>query len=147
MFKPKRILVTTDFTDESDSALREAVGIGEQFRSTVYLLHVIPEIEQCAVDYCLAESVIMAEKNKLRGEAEQRMDEMVRRIAPDSMVQIVKEVRFGNTVDEIVSVERERAIDLVMAAPHRKRSHWLGETHPLTRDLVSRSVCETMLVR
>ncbi|HNW28982.1 MAG TPA: universal stress protein [Spirochaetota bacterium] len=147
MFKPKRILVTTDFTDESDSALREAVGIGEQFRSTVYLLHVIPEIEQCAVDYCLAEQEIIAEKNKLRKEAEQMMDEMVRRVAPDSMVQIVKEVRFGNTVDEIVSAERERAVDLVMAAPHRKRRHWLGETHPLMRDLVSRSVCETMLVR
>ena len=49
---------------------------------------------------------------------------MIRRIAPDSLVQIVKEVRFGATVDEILRFERENAIDLAMAAPHRRRTHW-----------------------
>ncbi len=147
MFKPKRILVTTDFTDESDTALREAIGIGEQFRSTIYLLHVIPEIWQYGVDYVLSEPVITAEKNRLREEAELRMDEAIRRIAPDSLVQTVKEVRFGNTIDEIVNVEQEHAIDLVMAAPHKPRRRWLGDSHHLMKDLVNRSVCETMVVR
>ena len=58
--------VTTDFSDESDSALREAVGIGEQFRSTVYLLHVIPEPWQYGVDYVLSEPMIAAEKGSCR---------------------------------------------------------------------------------
>ncbi len=147
MFKPKRILVTTDFSEESQKALREAVGIGEQFRSTIYLLHVIPEIEQCAVDHCLSESALMAEKTKLRDEAEYRMDEMIRTIDPDRIVQIVTEVRFGNTVDAIVSFEHERAIDLVVAAPHRQRRRWLGEIHHFMKDLVNRSACETMVVR
>jgi universal stress protein A len=147
MFKPKRILVTTDFSSESDKALIEAIGIGEQFRSTIYLLHVVPEIQQCAVDYCLSESEILAEKNKLRDEAEYKMDEMIGTIAPDRMVQIVKEVRFGNTVDAIVSFEHERAIDLVVAAPHRPRRRWLGEAHHFMKDLVNKSVCETMVVR
>lgn len=146
MFKPKRILVTTDFTDESDTALREAVGIGEQFRSTIYLLHVIPEIQQCAADYCLSEPEMAAERNMLRNEAESRMDEMTRRSAPDAVIQIVKEVRFGNTIDEIVAFEHEHAIDLAMAAPHRKRRMWFG-AHHLSKDLVDRSSCETMLVR
>ena len=147
MFKPKRILVTTDFSDESAAALRETVGIGEQFRSTIYLLHVIPEIEQCAVDYCLSESALLAEKNKLRDEAEQKMDEMIRSIDRDRMVQIVKEIRFGGAVDAIVSFEHERAIDLVVAAPHRQKRRWLGDTHHLMKDLVNRSACETIIVR
>ncbi|MBP7734389.1 MAG: universal stress protein [Spirochaetes bacterium] len=147
MFKPKRILVTTDFSAESDRALREALGIGEQFRSTIYLLHVIPEIEQCAVDYCLTESVLQAEKNKLRDEAEYKMDEMIGKIDPDRMVQIVKVIRFGNTVDVIVSFELERAIDLVVAAPHKPQRRWFGDTHHFMKDLVNRSVCETMVVR
>lgn len=147
MFKPKRILVTTDFSDVSDAALREAVGIGEQFRSTVYLLHVMPKIQQCAGDYCLSEQEIAEEKNKLRNEAESRMDKMMRRIAPDSVVQIVKQVRFGNTVDEIVAFEHEQAIDLAMAAPHRPHRRLMGDTHHLMRELVDRSSCETMVVR
>lgn len=147
MFKPKRILVTTDFSDESDAALREAVGIGEQFRSTIYLLHVIPEIQQCAVDYCLSEQEIATEKNKLLNEAESRMDEMIRRIAPDSVVQVVKLVRFGNAVDEIVAFEHEHAVDLAMAAPHRPRRRLMGDTHHLMKELVDRSSCETMVVR
>ncbi len=147
MFKPKRILVTTDFSDESDAALREAVGIGEQFRSTIYLLHVIPEIMQYGVDYYLSEPVITAEKNKLRDEAELRMDEMIRRIAPDTMVQIVKEVRFGHIIDEIVADEHERGIDLVIAAPHKPRRRWLPDTHHLIKNLANKSICETMVVR
>lgn len=147
MFKPIRMLVTTDFTPESDAALREAVGIGEQFRSTVYLLNVIPTIEQCAVDYCLSEPEMIAEKNKLREEAELKMDEMIRRIAPDAVVQVVKEVRFGDTIDEILGFEHEHSIDLVVASPHRPKRRWFRDTHHLMKDLVDKSICETMVVR
>lgn len=147
MFKPKRILVTTDFSDESDAALREAIGIGEQFRSTVYLLHVIPEPVQYGFDYPLDEPLIAAGHGRLRNEAARRMDEMIGRVAPDSIVQIMKEIRFGNTVDEIIAVERDRDIDLVMAATHRPHRRWLGDTHHLMKDLVNRSACETIIVR
>jgi nucleotide-binding universal stress UspA family protein len=147
MFKPKRILVATDFTHESDSALREAVGIGEQFRSTIYLLHVIPFIQQCSVDYCLSEPEIIAENKKLREEAEFKMDEMIRRNAPDPVIQIVKEIRFGHPIDEIINFEHERSIDLVIAAPHRPKHGWLRDSHHLMKDLVDRSTCEAMVVR
>ncbi|HQL83585.1 MAG TPA: universal stress protein, partial [Spirochaetota bacterium] len=65
MFNPKKILVTTDFSNASDSALKEAADIARKFGSQVHLLHVIEEIRQCAVDYCLSEPEIIAEKNKL----------------------------------------------------------------------------------
>ncbi len=147
MFRPKRILVATDFTGESDAALREAVGIGEQFRSTIYLLHVITPVQQCYADYCLGEQEIAAEQKTLRENAELKMDGMIARTAPDSVVQIVKEIRFGAVVDEILAFEHENAIDLVVAAPHRHHRRWLKDTHHLTRDLVDRSTCEAMVVR
>jgi nucleotide-binding universal stress UspA family protein len=58
--------VATDFTDESDAALREAFDIGKKFQASVRLLHLIDDIRQCAIDYCLSESEILAEKNKIR---------------------------------------------------------------------------------
>jgi nucleotide-binding universal stress UspA family protein len=147
MFKPKRILVATDFTAESDAALREAIGIGEQFRSTIYLLHVIPEPVQYGFYYPLDEPLIAAGYGRLRDIAERRMDEMIRRVGPDSIVQIMKEIRFGNTIDEIIAAERDHDIELVMAATHRPRHRWLGDTHHVMYDLVSRSACEAIIVR
>jgi nucleotide-binding universal stress UspA family protein len=147
MFKPKRILVTTDFSAESDAALREAVGIGEQFRSTIYLLHVIPGITPCGVDYCLSDADISSVEARLRDDADLRMREMIKRVAPDTMAEIVKEIRFGSVVTEAVALEHERAIDLVIAAPHRQRRRWRKDTHHLLTALVNKSACETMVVR
>lgn len=147
MFKPKRILVTTDFNAESDAALREAVGIGEQFRSTIYLLHVIPGIQACGVDYCLSDAEIALLRTRLQDEAEHRMREMTDRVAPDTMAEIVREIRFGDVVKEAITLEHERAIDLVIAAPHKTRRRWLKGTHHLVDALVNKSTCETMIVR
>ena len=147
MFKPKRILVTTDFNEESDAALREAVGIGEQFRSTIYLLHVIPGIQPCGVDYCLSDAEVATVESRLAQEADLRMREMINRVAPDSIAEIVREVRFGMVIDEAIALERERAIDLVIAAPHRHRRRWMRDTHHLVTSLVNKSACETMVIR
>ena len=80
-------------------------------------------------------------------ESEINMKEMVGRVAPDTMAEIVREIRFGDIVKEAVALEHERSIDLVIAAPHRPRRRWLKETHHLVRDLVNKSACETMVVR
>ena len=119
MFNPKNILVATDFTDESDAALREGLDIADKFQSSMHVLHVIEDIVQCAVDYCLSESEIIAEKNKLREEGMQKMEAELRRLAGERRIPLIKEIRFGNTVDEIVRYEGEKKIDLVITAPHR----------------------------
>ena len=40
----RRILVPTDFTEDSDRALREAIDIAAVSRGKVYLLHVDPSV-------------------------------------------------------------------------------------------------------
>lgn len=147
MFKPKRILVTTDFSAESDAALREAVGIGEQFRSTIYLLHVIPGVTPCGVDYCLSDADVSSVEGRIKKETELKMKEMIKRVAPDTMAEIVQEIRFGSVVDEAVALEHERGIDLVIAAQHRPHRRWWKDTHHLVTSLVNKSACETMVVR
>ena len=147
MFKPNNILIATDFTDESDTALREGLDIAEKFQSSVHVLHVIEDIQQCAVDYCLSEPDIMAEKNKLREEGMQKIEAELRRLARERRIPLIKEIRFGNTVDEIVKYEGEKKIDLVITAPHRsQKRRWKNVPH-LTQSLVNKSLCETMVVR
>ena len=53
MFKPKKILVPTDFSEYSDKALQKALDIAQQSGAEINLLHVITqEIRQCMSDYC-----------------------------------------------------------------------------------------------
>jgi nucleotide-binding universal stress UspA family protein len=40
MFAPKRILVPTDFSDNSDEALKQALELAKQYKAKVYFLHV-----------------------------------------------------------------------------------------------------------
>jgi nucleotide-binding universal stress UspA family protein len=147
MFNPKKILVTTDFSDASDSALREAADIARRFNAQVHVLHVIEDIRQCAVDYCLSESEIAAEKNKLREEAGLRMNDEIGRTVNNKSFPLFAEVRFGNTVDTIIDYERDNTIDLVITAPHRTGKHRGSLRRHLTSELVNKSVCETMVVK
>ena len=147
MFNPQKILVATAFTAESDKALREARILAEKFGSTVHLINVIEDIQQCGGDYCLSEGEILAEKNKLREEAVNKMNEEIRRIMTGSPVTLVTEIRFGNALDEILTYERDKNIDLVITAPHRKHKRRGLLNHHLAEQLTKKSVCEAMVVR
>src|SRR5512145_1992661 len=116
MFNPKRILVTTDFSKASDLALQEALEISGKYKSHIYLMHVLPEVDQCAVDYCLDAQDVAAEKDKLRKEAVAQMKDEVARIAGKNKSPLTQDVRFGNTADEIIRQEKEWNIDLVITA-------------------------------
>ena len=147
MFNPKKILVATDFSDASDSALKEAADIARRFNAQVHLLHVIEDIQQCAVDYCLSESEIAAEKNKLRDEVGLKVNEEIARAVSNKSFPLFAEVRFGNTVDAIIDYERDNNIDLVITAPHRIRKRRDALRRHLTTELVKKSLCETMVVK
>jgi universal stress protein A len=147
MFSPKKILVATDFSSASDSALREAIDIAGRFNSQIHLLHVIENIEQCAVDYCISESEILAEKNMLLEETRKRMKDEISRTVQNKSVPYFTEVRFGRTVDTIVDYERDNNIDLVITAPHSSRKHKGFMYHHITNELVKKSLCETMVVK
>jgi nucleotide-binding universal stress UspA family protein len=147
MFNPKNILVTTDFSDASDSALKEAADIARRFNSQVHLLHVINDIRQCAVDYCLSESEILAEKNKLHEEAERKLSDEIKRTTGNKSFPLFAEVIFGDTVDAIINYERDNNIDLVITAPHRNRKRGDSFRRHLSAELVKKSLCETMVVK
>jgi nucleotide-binding universal stress UspA family protein len=147
MFNPKKILVATDFTKESDHALREAITIAEKYGSKIYLLHVIDDIQQCAADYCLGEPEILAEKNRMKDEALRKMDDEISRVMGRGRVEMIHEVRFGDTIDEILKKEHEENIDLVVTAPHGSTKGWHKFSPHLTNDLVNKTACETMVVK
>ena len=67
MFSPKKILVPTDFSKESDNALKAAVEIAGKFQSEVYLLNVIDDITGCVA------SIMQTDAPKLQGNLETKL--------------------------------------------------------------------------
>ncbi len=128
MFAPKNILVPTDFSVYSDNALKEAVDIAIQNKSKIHLLHVVDEIVQCAADYCLDVSLVeQAEKQSMKF-AEEKLRKEVAAVAASGNVEIVFDIRKGDTVKVILEEQEKKGIDLIVIASHGSKGmlHRIG---------------------
>lgn len=121
MFAPKRILVPTDFTKDSDRALREAIDIAEASQGKVYLLHVDERIPLVVGDSVLDPKVVAATEKNDEMLARQKMVEEVRIVASGTRVEIEIDERHGVTLEEILAYMKEKLIDLVVIGPHLRK--------------------------
>ena len=121
MFAPKSILVPTDFSGYSDKALKEAVDIAVQNKSKIYLLHVIDEIAQCSVDYCLDTAVVMQLEDQSRKFAEEKLQKEVAAIGASKDIEIVFDIKKGDAAEVIVGEQKDKGIDLIVIASHGKK--------------------------
>jgi nucleotide-binding universal stress UspA family protein len=146
MFAPKNILVPTDFSAYSDKALKKAVEIASQHKSKIYLLHVVDEVMQCAVDYCLDVSLVkQIEKQSLKF-AKEKLQKEVEELVPSKDIQIIADVKMGDTYETILKEQRDKRIDLIVIASHGKKGviHHLGSI----ADKVMRGAkCPVLLVK
>ena len=144
MFAPKNILVPTDFSSSSDKALKRAVDIALQHKSKIYVLHVVDEIMQCAVDYCLDISVVkQVEKQSLKFAGE-KLRKMVKAL-PKGM-QVAVDIKMGDTYETILKEQQRKRIDLIVIASRGKKGliHHLGSV----ADKVMRGAkCPVLLVK
>ncbi len=144
MFAPKNILVPTDFSSSSDKALKRAVDIALQHKSKIYVLHVVDEIMQCAVDYCLDISVVkQVEKQSLKF-AQEKLRKMVKALPKG--IQVAVDIKMGDTYETILKEQQRKRIDLIVIASRGKKGliHHLGSV----ADKVMRGAkCPVMLVK
>lgn len=121
MFAPKKILVPTDFTNDSDRALREAVDIAKAFNSKVFLIHVDQKIQEAAADYLLSPSEIKGLEKADADVATGKMRAEILKIAQNAAVEIEIAEKHGKTHEEILAFGREKEIDLIVIEPHARK--------------------------
>ena len=146
MFAPKNILVPTDFSEYSDKALKKAVEIASEHKSKIYLLHVVDEIMQCAVDYCLDISLVKQVEKQSLGFAREKLQKEVEKFAQSKGIQIIVDVKMGDTYETILKEQKDKRIDLIVIASRGKKGliHHLGSI----ADKVMRGAkCPVMLVK
>jgi universal stress protein A len=148
MFEPKKILVPTDFSEHSDKALQEAIGIAERYKSKIYLLHVIDKnIQQCAADYCLPQGTVEELEKEVVTKSRDMMTEEVSKIAGTAPVEIEFDIKRGVPYDEILKEQDEKEIDLIVIASHGRTgvmSHLRGN---ITDRVAEKARSEVLVVR
>lgn len=145
MFTPKSILVPTDFSEYSDQALSEAVDIALQSKAKIYLLHVLDEIIQCAVDYCLDVSLVKQAEEQSMKFAEEKLQKEVQAIGAKG-IEIVFDIKKGDAAKTILAEQEDKKIDLIVMAAHGRKGflHHLGS---VTDKVMTNAKCPVLLAK
>ena len=145
MFAPKKILVPTDFSKFSDNALAQAVDIARQYKSTIYLLHVL--VVQ-PYEYYIPGNILADIREESIKSAQKMIQQQIEKVGKPKGIEIVTDIRDGiPAYEEILKEQKARDIDLIVIASHGATGllhHLIGGV----ADKVTRSAtCPVYLVR
>jgi nucleotide-binding universal stress UspA family protein len=148
MFKPKTILVPTDFSSFSDLALSKAADLAAQFSGKIFLLHVIDEhIRGVAVDYCLKEEVILGLEQESIRASKERLQKEVDAVAEAKSVEVIFDILIGNPAELILQEQKERAVDLVVIASHGRTGLMKYLIGSVAEKVVRGATCPVLVVK
>ncbi|HBA54453.1 universal stress protein [Syntrophorhabdus aromaticivorans] len=115
MLIPTKILVPTDFSEYSSTALAQAFDVAKEYNAKVYVLHVIHETLRRTLDgYILnAEDIKKIERDMVKN-AKKNLQDQVNKFPLSKEVEVFTEIANGNPSDEILKAQKEKGIDLIV---------------------------------
>jgi nucleotide-binding universal stress UspA family protein len=147
MFKPKSILVPTDFSECSEFAFKQAVEIANHFQASITLIHVeSADIERMSAIYIDKEKMQEIKEN-LKKEIEENMKEMIKNTELANKININMLLAKGVAYDEIVRLSKTNKYDLIVISSHGKNAletFFYGST---TEKVVRNAKCSVLVVR
>lgn len=140
---PKTILVPIDFSDDSEKALRYAIGFAKRFNAEIILLHVTQ-----SVDYYMGPLSAAAQEfdrdTKVSAEAE--LQRFIQQFAL-AISRVSYKLSAGNPSEEIISSAQDFHADLIVIATHGRR----GLKHVLlgsvAEAVIRHSQCPVLVIR
>jgi nucleotide-binding universal stress UspA family protein len=147
MFAPKSILVPTDFSEYSDRAIKQAVDIAEQNNAKMYLLHVVDQLQQCAIDYCIPLEVMQKVQSDSEKEASRKMQEEAQKITQAKKIDVTFDVKSGIPFEEILKEQQERKADLIVIASHGRTGILKSLIGSVADKVMREAKCPVLLVR
>jgi nucleotide-binding universal stress UspA family protein len=139
----KRILVTTDFSEESRKAFRYAAAFAGQFGASLDVLLVLEPVPFMAG---MEAVVISMDAAAIRAAAEEKLARWIDMEIPAN-VQATPLLREGRAFSEIVAAAQERASDLIVISTHGYtglKHVFMGST---TERVVRHARCPVLVVR
>jgi len=145
MFHPRKILVPTDFSEDSDLAFRMALSIAVHYQARIFLLHVISK--QDLADYCLDQNIVDRVLNESIVFSNEKLQEAIDKNQQGGNIKVIPDVRKGQPYEEILKEASERKIDLIVIASHGKtglQKYFIGS---VTEKVMKEAKCPVLLVR
>ncbi len=117
MFNIKNIVVPTDFSKLSKSALDYARDLAERMEATIHLIYVLEKSPPFLVTKGLheAEETIM---KSMAEEALKHLNEISAELREDSFINVLSVLLHGLDYEEIVNYAKEFEADLIVIATH-----------------------------
>jgi nucleotide-binding universal stress UspA family protein len=141
-FDLKRILVTTDFSEESKKAFPYAVALARKFEASLTLLYVVP----AHLPADLGQIGIVLEEERLITEARERLPRF-REAEMDSHLHVETLVVNGGPAHEICQTAESQAADLIVMGTRGRTGlkHFLLGS--VTEKVVRHAPCPVLVVR
>ncbi len=142
--KFKKILLTTDFSDESLYALSYAVDMAKIFDAKLYLMHVIYDIEKASNLHIPHPSITELYKD-LEAHAKKNLESFGADIRED-LKDVETVVRKGIPYEEIIKFASENNIDLIVIGTLPKSGverFFVGST---TQRVIINAPCPVLVV-
>ncbi len=147
MFAPKKILVPTDFSADSDEALKNALDMAKQYHSKVFLLHVTEPVIQCIGEFVLEDEDVKKVREKEARTSQEQMEAELNRLGMTEGIDIVTEVREGEPVSEILREQEERDVDLIVMPQGRKKGLFDRIIGPISTRVMEQASRPVLIVR
>ncbi len=141
----KNIMITTDFSELSNNAVKHALMLVKKLKAKLYILHVVEPIEH-SYDYQWAGVPPIEVDTKRSESAQDRLIEWCDNQIPDDVASRII-VKNGKAVSEILKTVEEFEIDLIVMATHGLTglSHlFFGST---TERIVKKSTVPVLTIR
>jgi universal stress protein A len=148
MFQPKKILVPTDFSEDSAAAFRMALSIAAAYQARIFLLHVISNtVQRSLSDYSLDQSIVDRVMSMSIVFSNEKLRAAIDKVQENGNVKIIPDVRKGQPYEEILNEASERKIDLIVIASHGEtglKKYFMGS---VTEKVMKEAKCPVLLIR
>lgn len=109
----KSILIPTDFSDLSESALKVGIAIAKRQNSEVTLLHVVDQ-----APYLLPTEVFLSDPKDVLKRMEDELNDLSKKIQKDSGIKPLIKVLVGTPSDSICKIAYEENMSLIVMGSH-----------------------------
>ena len=149
MLMPTKILVPTDFSEYSDRALRQAFDIAKQYKSKVYVLHVIHEKMTDRIDdYGLSyPSYVKDMETEMINGARIKLQKEIDQFPQTKELEVFSDVVIGNPSEAILEEEASKGIDLVVIASLGRTGIAKYLIGSVARNVLKGSKCPVLLTK
>jgi nucleotide-binding universal stress UspA family protein len=141
----KNILFATDFSAASKKAAPYAADLAKRYGATLYILHVIQDIEKITEWY--APKVSLSELHKVMEEKSRQELQNCCKDGLDGYEKVEYRLIKGMPSEEILKFQQQNHIGLIVIGAHSKKLSGRAEIFGITTDtLVKHSLCPVLTV-